>query len=71
MNRKSLEEQFLTQGSAPWKTFVMDVHDRGEPREFLSDVFGSASIQDTEDEYLHSVNTTEVRFVVDNLEDRF
>lgn len=71
MNRKTLEEQFLTQGSSPWKTFVMDVHDSGEPREFLNDLFGAASVHDTEDEYLHSVTTLDVNFVVDNLEDRF
>jgi hypothetical protein len=71
VNRKTLEGQFLSQGAAPWKTFVMDVHDHGEPREFLGDVFGSADVQETDDQYLHSVSAERVEFVVDNLDGRF
>jgi len=71
MNRRTLENQFLTQGSAPWKTFVLEAHDRGEPKEFLDDVFGIQALGETEDRFLHTLTAEGVEFTIDTLEDRF
>jgi hypothetical protein len=71
VNRKTLEQEFLTQGSAPWKTFVMDVHSHGESVEFLQDVFGKGFVRETDDHYLHSVASERAHFTVDSLDDRF
>ena len=71
MNRKTLAEMFLSQGATPWKTFLLEVHDRGEPEEFLDDLFGAIQVHDTEDRFLHTVVAPGVDFTVDHLDDRF
>ncbi len=71
MNRKTLAELFLSQGATPWKTFLLEVHDDGEPKEFLDEVFGTSAVSDTEDLFLHTVTAPQVEFTVDHLDDRF
>lgn len=77
MNRKALEQRFLSPSPAPWKTFVMDVHDHGDPLEFLLSAFGDsashgpASVGETEDRYLYTIDTLRASFVVDSLDGRF
>jgi hypothetical protein len=71
VNRKTLESQFLSQGSSPWKTFVLEAHSDGEPHDFLADVFGATHIEETDDRFLFQLSTPELDITVDTLEDRF
>jgi hypothetical protein len=49
---------------------VIEAHAGEDVAEFLSDVFGSRSVNDTDDLHLHEING-DVSFVVDHLDDRF
>lgn len=73
MNRKTLERDFLSASSVPWKTLVVEAHPHGaEPFAFLSDVFADGDVSRTDDVHLHTVDLgEEARFVVDDLNDRF
>jgi hypothetical protein len=71
MNRKALEAQFLSSSNGPWKTFVLEAHSGEGHQEFLSDVFGRASIRETEDSSLHQIVAPDLLVTVDHLDSRF
>ncbi|MDJ0769820.1 MAG: hypothetical protein QNJ12_13545 [Ilumatobacter sp.] len=73
MNRKTLERDFATPTTSPWKTFVLEAHPNGHSAgEFLTDVFGRSAVSTTDDVHLHTVRLDSgSSVVVDSLDGRF
>ena len=73
MNRKTLARDFATPSTSPWKTFVLEAHPDGHSvGEFLGEVFGAATVRETDDLHLHSVTLESGGTVtVDALDPRF
>lgn len=73
--RQELRDRFVESPGGPWKTFVLEVHENGEPGTLLSEIFPGADVTSARDVFLYDVATvrddTDVSFIVDRLSHRF